>query len=282
MEHFLCLLILLSPLSALSEEIHVAIGMDRDAAIALIKKHGAKDITPGLAVVGPNGEHPLRGIYWEFQEYDAIIGLAVDKDRITAMGFWSKDDFGKNKSHRAKSEREITDLFLDTQKKSVSIKRKVVAAEIKKEGDTIQPALGGTPIDALSAFKKAAQAKNFEATWKHVAKFDDLPDQVTEYLKGKVRRFIDYVSRGSDFEIIEEKIEGDCAVVVINESKKEGRQAFDIDPAYLIKQDGEWRVFPDLSDWDIVEHVAKDKVDSYKKLEAWYKKRKVELKKEKG
>lgn len=143
----------------------------------------------------------------------------------------------------------------------------------------IQSALAGTPIEALGEFKKSAQTKDFEATWKHAAKFDALPDQITEHLKGKVKRFIDLTGKGWDFEIIEEKIDGDCAVVIINESKKAGRKTFDIDPVYLIKQGGEWKVFPDLTDWDIAESVAKDKVASFKKLEAWYEVRKVELKK---
>ena len=146
----------------------------------------------------------------------------------------------------------------------------------------VQSAFAGTPTEALAAFKKSSQAKDFEATWKHAAKFEGLPDQVTEYLKGKVQRFIDLTSKGWDFEIIEEKVEGDCAVVVINESKKAGQKAFDLDPAYLIKQGNEWKVFPDVSDWDIAEQVAKDKVDSFKKLEAWFKARKAELKKDKG
>ena len=82
----------------------------------------------------------------------------------------------------------------------------------------VQSALAGTPTEALAAFKKSAQAEDFEATWNHAAKFEGLPDQVTEYFKGKVQRFIDLTTKGWDFEIIEEKIEGDCAVVVINES----------------------------------------------------------------
>lgn len=141
---------------------------------------------------------------------------------------------------------------------------------------------GETPSEALGAFRKSAQAKDFESTWKGAAKFEGLPDEVTEYLQGKVKRFIELAGRGWDFDIIEEKVDGDCAVVVINESKKEGRKAFDIDPAYLIKQDGEWKVFPDISDWDLAEQVAKDKVETYKKLEECYKARKTELKKERG
>lgn len=146
----------------------------------------------------------------------------------------------------------------------------------------VQAAIAGTPTEALAAFKKSAQAKDFEATWKNAAKFEGLPERATEYFRGKVQRFIDRTSKGWDFEIIEEKIEGDCALVVTNESKKAGEKPFDLDPAYLIKQGGEWKVFPDVSDWDIAEQVAKDKIDSYKKLEAWFKVRKAELKKDKG
>lgn len=146
----------------------------------------------------------------------------------------------------------------------------------------VQSAIGGTPTEALAAFKKSAQSKDFESAWGYAAKFEGLPDQATEYFKGKVQRFIDLTSKGWDFEIIEEKSEGDCAVVVINESKKAGEKTFDIDPAYLIRQGDEWKVFPDISDWDIAEQVAKDKVETFKKLEMWFKARKVELKNERA
>ena len=49
-----------------------------------------------------------------------------------------------------------------------------------------------------------------------------------------------------------------------------------------IKQGECWKVFPDMSDWDFAEQAAKDKVESYKKLEAWFKARKAKLKKGKG
>lgn len=139
---------------------------------------------------------------------------------------------------------------------------------------------GGTPTETLTAFKEAAQTKDLEATWKHAAKFEGIPDDVTQHLKGEVKDFIDLTARGWDFEIMEEKIDGDCAVVMINEHKKEGRKAFDIDPIFLIRQEGEWMVFPDLTDWDIAKHVAKDKIDTYTKLEEWFDARKIELKKQ--
>jgi len=143
----------------------------------------------------------------------------------------------------------------------------------------IQTALCGTPSEALENFKKAAQSKDFEATWKHAAKFDSLPEQVTEHLKSKVRKLIVLASKGWDFKVMDEKIDGDCAVVAIKEPKKNGNTEVDIDPAYMLLQDGEWRVFPDVTGWRIAEDAAKDKVETYKKLEAWYKERKIELKK---
>jgi hypothetical protein len=143
----------------------------------------------------------------------------------------------------------------------------------------IQSVIGGTPSEALGAFKKAAKTKNFEDTWKHVAKFDGVPDQVATGQKEDIKRFIELFGSGWDFDILEEKTEGDCAVVVINESKKHGKKSFDIDPAYLIKQNGEWRVLSGISDWNEAKQFAKDKIESYKKLETWFESRSETLKK---
>src|SRR5437667_9335961 len=101
---------LLLPLATVADEVRVTVGMGRDDAVALLKKHSGKDITPGLEVVGPKGEHPLTGIYWEFQDYDAIITLDAKDGKVIAMTFWTKKDFGESKSHRAKTEQSITAL----------------------------------------------------------------------------------------------------------------------------------------------------------------------------
>jgi hypothetical protein len=120
----LFLAFLLLPLATFADEVRIVVGMSREDTVALIKKHSGTDITPGLEVVGPNGEHPLTGIYWEFQDYDAIITLATKDGKISAMTFWSKKDFGESKSHRAKTEQSITALKIDTKKKEVSIEKK--------------------------------------------------------------------------------------------------------------------------------------------------------------
>ena len=145
----------------------------------------------------------------------------------------------------------------------------------------IQSALGQTPSEVLTTFKKSAKSKDFDETWKHVAQFEKLPTQITDYLKQKVQRHISYFSNDSDFQIIEERIDGDCAVVVINENNKRGVASFDIDPVYLIKQNGEWRVFPEISDWKIERNVLGEDVEAtYQKLKIWYNEREEALKKQ--
>ena len=117
------LAILLLPLTALCEEIRITVGMKRDEAVAIIQKHGGTDITPGLAVVGPKGEHPLRGFYWEFRDYDAIVELSPRDGKIERMTYWTKKDFGESKNHRASAEQSITTLKLDTKTRGVSIEK---------------------------------------------------------------------------------------------------------------------------------------------------------------
>ena len=114
-------MLLLLPSIALCEEVRIALGMTRDAAVEAIKKHGGKDITSGLAVVGPKGEWLLTGIYWSFDDYDAIITLSAPNGKVSHMTYWTKKDFGESKNHRAKTEKSIRTLKLDTKTKGVSI-----------------------------------------------------------------------------------------------------------------------------------------------------------------
>ena len=120
----LFLAFLLLPLATFADEVRLAVGMSRDDTVALIKMHSGTDITSGLEVVGPKGEYPLTGIYWEFQDYDTIITLTTKEGKVMAMTFWTKKDFGESKSHRAKTEQSITALKIDTKTREVSIERK--------------------------------------------------------------------------------------------------------------------------------------------------------------
>jgi hypothetical protein len=124
----LLFIFLLLPFATLADEVRIVVGMSRDDAVALIQKHSGTDITPGLEIVGPNGEHPLTGIYWAFRDYDAIIGLAAKNGKVARMTFWTKKDFDESKSHRATTVQSITALKIDTKTREVSIEKKKDAA----------------------------------------------------------------------------------------------------------------------------------------------------------
>ena len=84
-----------------------------------------------------------------------------------------------------------------------------------------QPILAGTPTEALKSFRKAAKKQDFAATWKVTAHFDGLHPQLVDYLEGEVRQSLELFATGGDFEILEEKVSGDCAVVVVLKKKLE-------------------------------------------------------------
>jgi hypothetical protein len=109
------------PLLSFGEEVRLAVGMNRDEAVAVIKKHGGVDITSGLAVVGPKGEWPLKGFYWEFKDYDAVIELSGRENSVTQISYWTKKNFGDSKLRRAQTEKKIIALKLDTKMKRVSL-----------------------------------------------------------------------------------------------------------------------------------------------------------------
>ena len=152
--------------------------------------------------------------------------------------------------------------------------------------------LADTPTKALTDYKKSVEVKDFESAWKYMPRFDGSPKEMNEYLKRRVHRSIKLASRGWDFEVLEEKIIGDCAVVVVNsvvdasnddEWEKGVKAKFDPGIIYLIQQGGDWKVFPPAHGWNYVaKYVSKDKVETFKNLEMWFKARKIELKKGKG
>ena len=135
-----------------------------------------------------------------------------------------------------------------------------------------------TPTEVLKQYKASAQAKDFEATWKHTAQFEGLPEAASAYFKDKVQRIVGIMGDDWDFEILEEKIEGGCAVIVISENQKAGNASFDIDPVYLIQQNETWKVLPEFTNWRNAGEIIKDQVPTLEKLKVWYKGRKAELK----
>lgn len=118
------------------KETHISVKMNKNSLIALIKENGAIDITPGLSVVGPNGTHPLYGLYWEFRDYDAIISIATSEQNIMSMTYWNKEDFTRSKSHRSATGQEIVALILNHKHRSVSVEYKSPTAKLDDESKT--------------------------------------------------------------------------------------------------------------------------------------------------
>ena len=114
---------LLLPLAGCANEVRITVGQSRDEAVALIEKHSGTDVTRDMAIAWENGEPP-KGIYWEFRDYDAAITLAAETGTVTAMSFWTKKDFNHSKDRRAKTERFITVLKLDTKTRRVAVEGK--------------------------------------------------------------------------------------------------------------------------------------------------------------
>jgi hypothetical protein len=151
--------------------------------------------------------------------------------------------------------------------------------------------MAGTPTETLKAFQQAAKNQKLEDAWKHTAQFEGASEEVTQYLKSRVQRILKLSADGWGFEILEEKISGDCAVIITNESTKAGKKAFDIDPVFMIKQGDEWRVMPGVTQWDSTRRIPADKqpasmklderkVAAYKELEKWVDERTEALRKE--
>ena len=114
---------LLIPSIALCEQVRIATGMSANEAKAQIRKIGGADITPNLAVVGPKGESPMKEIYWEFRDYDAVIELIQKEEKIVALCYWTKKDFSESKSHREESRQLTQSITLDTEKKTAVVEK---------------------------------------------------------------------------------------------------------------------------------------------------------------
>jgi hypothetical protein len=124
-----------------------------------------------------------------------------------------------------------------------------------------------SPQEVLTAYKNACQADNFEKSWALEAQNKDLPERLKQQQRDLAQFNFEHRKEGSDFEILAERIDGDCAMIIINEIQKEGQPAFDLDPVCLIKQDDKWRICRTQKRLDL---VAADKAPVFAKLQAWF------------
>ena len=53
----------------------LSLGMSHKAALELIRECGGQDITSNMAMVGPNGERPLNGLFWSLEHYNSVLEI---------------------------------------------------------------------------------------------------------------------------------------------------------------------------------------------------------------
>jgi hypothetical protein len=132
----------------------------------------------------------------------------------------------------------------------------------------IHTTFGETPRETLDAWLKACKVGNFDKAWALEAKNLELPPNLQEEERKIAKANFDRNGGEVSLEVLAEKVEGDCAAFAVNESKKDGRPAFDLDPIYLLKQEGGWKILPNPGQ---LKYVAPEKVEAFAKLEAWFK-----------
>ena len=97
----------------------LSLGMSHQTALEIIRECGGQDITSRLAVVGPNNEWPLSDLYWNLEQYDAILKINAADGKLVEISYWTGADFSKNKTHREESRKSLKSLTFEKQSKTL-------------------------------------------------------------------------------------------------------------------------------------------------------------------
>jgi len=133
-----------------------------------------------------------------------------------------------------------------------------------------------TPSSALQRYYSALKTGDANAAIELTAKFKELPagwiKEITDDLLAAAKEgdlSMKLVSGSS-------KMLDECAVIIFEDGDKKRRP--DYDPAFLIKQDGKWKVLPDLTNWeDYKPALTKPQIAQFKKLADWFDKESARL-----
>ena len=107
----------LFPVAGFTEQVTLSVGASPATTKEVLKKIAAVDITPGLEIVGSNGEWPLHGLCWSAPDYKVIFELSKP------LCYWTDADFDVSKSYREKSRRYVRSITFDTEKKTYTVKK---------------------------------------------------------------------------------------------------------------------------------------------------------------
>lgn len=152
-------------------------------------------------------------------------------------------------------------------------------AQTQPTTSTSQPA--DSAIEAVRQFRNALKDGDMKRAREMIAPMTEMPNQemINRELEEDLQRFMDSFSSGqSDFEVLDAKESGDFAVVIVKENLKRGNRAFDIDPLYLIRRDGQWKLLAELTEYNQPIHgLNATQLDEYKILEKWFEVREEKL-----
>lgn len=97
----------------------LSLGMSYKAAIEIIRECGGQDITSKMAVIGPQGEWPLSGLFWNLEQYTSVLEIASEDGKVVGIGYWTVADFSESKSHRLESRRSLKSLTFEKQARTL-------------------------------------------------------------------------------------------------------------------------------------------------------------------
>jgi general secretion pathway protein G len=133
----------------------------------------------------------------------------------------------------------------------------------------------GTPEVVLMAYYKALKNGDLEKAKAMTAKFKTLPN---EYLNKYTEKYSKLAKDGEMVMKLEPKsmkVIGDCAVVTFKDGDKKRP---DYDPAYLVKQNGEWKILLKFTQWGDRRFTFSDEQKiRFTELKTWFRSEKDRL-----
>jgi hypothetical protein len=97
------------------------LGISHQEALEIVRECGGQDITANIAVVGPHGEWPLTGLFWNFEQYDAVLKIAANDGTVVEIGYWTGADFSESKIHRVRNRKNLKSVTFEEQARTLKI-----------------------------------------------------------------------------------------------------------------------------------------------------------------
>jgi len=153
----------------------------------------------------------------------------------------------------------------------------------KKKVKAVKPAwsTGPGPKQVANQFFDSIRRGLPQEANKLVAHFPNLPPNVTVPL---LMGMSDQSRSGQmSWDVMSSRVESDTAVVVVLERRTRQQRGFAVDPVYLVRQRGRWRILPKMKQYDRPYFKFNTyQLAGFKRLETWFNQGKAALLKELG